>query len=404
MSAMQSEDDCQVSTADAGAGVLLGVLRDGRSRTREELARLTGMPRSTVRQRLDLLVRRRWVSPAEALPTRGRPSATFSFDPGERVVLVAALGATHGRLAVVDLALNVLVERPLDAPIGPSPDASLSRLAAAFEEMLAETGRDAGQVFGIGVGVPGPVDHTTGRPANPPIMPGWDGFPVPDWLGARFGVPVLVDNDVNVMALGEHWTIEPKVDHLIFVKIGSGIGCGIITGSKVHRGAQGAAGDVGHIQVGSANEVLCRCGNYGCLEAVVGGAAMAAALREEGVAAENGRDVVTLLRSGDTRAARLVRQGGRDVGRVMASIVNFFNPSTIVIGGDIAEAGEHLLAGVRETIYRRSLPLATQHLAIRVSALGDRAGIIGAAVMIVEHILSPDEIDHSLAIDPVAFA
>jgi predicted NBD/HSP70 family sugar kinase len=404
MSAMQSEDDCQVSTADAGAGALLAILRDGRTRTREELARLTGMPRSTVRQRLDLLVRRRWVTPAEALPTRGRPSAAFAFDHGRRVVLVAALGATHGRLAVVDLALDVLAERPLDAPIGASPEESLGRLAAAFEELLAETGRDAGQVCGIGVGVPGPVDHATGRPANPPIMPGWDGFPVPDWLGARFGVPVLVDNDVNIMALGEQWTIQPKVDHLIFVKIGSGIGCGIISGSKVHRGAQGAAGDVGHIQVGSANGVLCPCGNYGCLEAVVGGAAMAAALRAEGVAAENGRDVVTLLRAGDTRAARLVRQGGRDVGRVMASIVNFFNPSTIVIGGDIAEAGEHLLAGVRETIYRRSLPLATQHLAIRVSALGDRAGIIGAAVMIVEHVLSPDEIDHSLAIDPVAFA
>ncbi|GAA3242781.1 ROK family transcriptional regulator [Actinocorallia longicatena] len=402
---MQSEDDCQTPVPGGGAGLLLTLLRDGRTRTLAELARLSGLPRSTVQQRLDLLVRRGWAA-ASGTPavTRGRPATAYAYEPGGRIVLSAALGATHGRLAIADLGLRVLAERPVEVPIGPDPGESLERLAVIFEEMLAETGNGRGDVCGVGVGLPGPVDHATGRPANPPIMPGWDGFPVPDWLGSRFGAPVLVDNDVNVMALGEHWTMRPQAEHLIFVKIGSGIGCGIISGSALHRGAQGAAGDIGHIQVASAGEARCQCGNHGCLEAVVGGAAMAAVLRSEGVEARGGRDVVALLRAGDTRAGGLVRQAGRDVGAVMASIVNFFNPSTIVVGGDIAEAGEQLLAGLRETIYRRSLPLATQHLTIRVSTLGERAGVLGAAVMAVEHVLAPDTIDLSMAIDPAAFA
>jgi predicted NBD/HSP70 family sugar kinase len=224
-------------------------------------------------------------------------------------------------------------------------------------------------------------------------MPGWDGFPVPEWLGSRLGAPVLVDNDVNIMALGEHWAARPEVEHLVFVKIGTGIGCGIISERRLHRGAQGAAGDIGHIRVTSAAEVICRCGNTGCLEAVAGGAAIASQLRNAGIHAENSRDVVGLVRAGNTQAVQFIRQAGREIGDVLASIVNFFNPSVIVIGGDIAEAGEHVLAGVREVIYSRSLPLATQHLSIRATELGDRAGVIGAAVMVIEAVLAPEAVD-----------
>ncbi|MEV0391433.1 ROK family transcriptional regulator [Nonomuraea sp. NPDC050643] len=377
----------------AGAGALLAILRDGQARTRGELAELTGLSRSTVSQRLDGLIDHRWVVAGEgAVSSGGRPAAVYAFNGGGRVVLAADLGATRARLAVLDLGLNVLAERAGDLPVDQGPEPTLGRLVTAFEELLACAGRDPAQVCGIGVGLPGPVEHASGRPVNPPIMPGWDGFAVPGWLDARLGAPVLVDNDVNIMALGEHWAASPPVDHLIFIKIGTGIGCGIISGGRLHRGAQGAAGDVGHIRV-PASEAPCRCGNTGCLEAVAGGASMAAALREAGIEAAGSGDVVALMRAGDLRATRLIRQAGREVGAVMASIVNFFNPSVIVIGGAVAEAGEQVLAGVRETIYSRSLPLATQHLGIRASELGDRAGIVGAAVMVVEHVLAPATID-----------
>ncbi|MFI0350885.1 ROK family protein [Actinomadura sp. 9N407] len=380
-----------------GVGSLLTILRDGQARTRGELVQLTGLARSTVSQRLDALMHHRWVVATEdAISSGGRPAAAFAFNESVRVVLSADLGATHARLAVIDLGMTVLVERAVELPIDQGPEATLGWLVTAFQDLLEQAGRDLAQVCGAGVGLPGPVEHTTGQPVNPPIMPGWDGFPVPAWLGERIGAPVLVDNDVNIMALGEHWAARPEVDHMIFIKIGTGIGCGIISDRRLHRGARGAAGDVGHIRLASS-DVLCRCGNVGCVEAVAGGAAMAATLRAEGVDARGSRDVVALMRAGDTRAAQLIRQAGREIGGVMASIVNFFNPSAIVLGGDIAEAGEHVLAGVREVIYSRSLPLATQHLSIRASELGDRAGVIGAAVMVVEHVLAPDTIDRTVA-------
>ncbi|XVQ08310.1 ROK family protein [Spirillospora sp. CA-255316] len=387
----------EASSQNIGAGALLTILRDGQARTRAELAQLTGLARSTVSQRLDALMNHRWVVATEdAISSGGRPAAAFAFNESVRVVLAADLGATHARLAVIDLGMTVLLERAAELPIDQGPEATLGWLVTAFREMLAEAGRDPAQVCGVGVGLPGPVEHTTGQPVNPPIMPGWDGFPVPEWLGERLGAPVLVDNDVNIMALGEHWAARPEADHMIFIKMGTGIGCGIVSDRRLHRGAQGAAGDVGHIRLGSS-DVLCRCGNVGCVEAVAGGAALAAALRAEGIDAGGSRDVVALMRAGNTRAAQLVRQAGREVGGVMASIVNFFNPSVIVIGGDIAEAGEQVLAGVREVIYSRSLPLATQHLSIRASELGDRAGVIGAAVMVVEYVLAPDTIDRTVA-------
>jgi predicted NBD/HSP70 family sugar kinase len=252
-------------------------------------------------------------------------------------------------------------------------------------------------VRGIGIGVPGPVEFSTGRPVSPPIMPGWDGFSIPDWFASRYGAPVLVDNDVNIMARGEHWMNFRDTPHLLLIKVGTGIGCGIVADGHIYRGARGAAGDIGHIRATSREDVVCRCGNIGCLEAVAGGQALADALAAEGIEAHHSRDVVELVRAGNPTAIRSVREAGRTLGEVLAGTVNFFNPGVIVIGGDIAEAHEHLLAGVREGIFSRSLPLATRDLRIVPSRLGDRAGVIGAATMATEHVLAPAAIDQALA-------
>jgi len=263
--------------------------------------------------------------------------------------------------------------------------------------LLQRNGRDAATLSGIPIGVPGPVEHSTGRPPKPPIMPGWNDYDIPGTIQRTFDVPVLVDNDVNIMALGEYWSRWRDTDHLLFVKVGTGIGCGVITDGRIHRGAQGAAGDIGHIHVPDHDDVICRCGNLGCLEAIAGGGAMAARLTDMGVPAENSRDVVRHVRDGRPEAMRLVRQAGRELGGVLASAVNFFNPGVIVIGGDIAHADEHLLAGVREVVYRRSTALATRSIRIARSTLDDRAGILGAAVMVTEAVLAPDAIDQAIA-------
>ena len=207
---------------------------------------------------------------------------------------------------------------------------------------------------------------------------------------------VLVDNDVNIMALGEHWTHWRDVEHLLYVKIGTGIGCGIVAGRRIHRGAQGAAGDIGHVRLAGHDHVVCRCGNIGCLEAVAGGRALAQQLEAGGYKASTSQDVVRLVRDGNGDAIRMVREAGRALGEVMAACVNFFNPGVIVVGGDIGEVHEQLLAGLREVVFQRSLPLATRDLRVVTSQLGDRAGVIGAASMVIESILAPASVDSAL--------
>ena len=375
---------------------LLSLIRAGTAVTRADLARHTGLARSTVAQRVGALLASGLVLEAGGSPsTGGRPATMLAFNEQAGVVLVADLGATHARLAVTDLAGRPLAERAGDLDIARGPDAVLTWVSARFDELLQKTGRAPEDVRGIGIGVPGPVEFDAGRPVNPPIMPGWDGYDIPGWFADRNGAPVLVDNDVNIMARGEHWVHWRDTSHLLFVKVGTGIGCGIVADCHIHRGARGAAGDIGHIRA-TGEDVICACGNVGCLEAVAGGHALAMRLAASGVEASNSRDVVRLVHEGNVSATQMVRAAGRTLGEVLAGTVNFFNPAVIVIGGDIAEAHAQLLAGVREGIFSRSLPLATRDLRIVPSRLGDRAGVTGAAITAIEQVLSPAAVDQTL--------
>jgi len=383
--------------APGSAGALLRLIRDGRAVTRAELARVTGLARSTIAQRVDALLEHGLVYEAGgSASTGGRPPMVLAFNRDAGVVLVADLGATHARVAVSDLAGTPLAERASDLDIALGPDACLGWVSERFQELLGEVGRSREDVRGIGVGVPGPVEFDSGRPVSPPIMPGWDDFAIPEWFADRYGAPVLVDNDVNIMARGEHWVHWRATEHLLLVKVGTGIGCGIVADGHIHRGARGAAGDIGHIRATDDPDVVCRCGNIGCLEAIAGGQALAQRLAESGQEAANSRDVVRLVREGHAGAIRMVRDAGRTLGEALAGAVNFFNPAVIVVGGDIAEAHAQLLAGVREGILSRSLPLATRDLTIVPCRLGDRAGVTGAAIMAIEHVLAPGAVDRLL--------
>jgi predicted NBD/HSP70 family sugar kinase len=377
-------------------GYLLDLIRRRSPITRAELASSTGLARSTIAQRVDSLITEGLVAEVgEAVSTGGRPPTTLGFNAASGIVLAADLGATHSRLAVCDLDANPLAESCRDINISDGPEAVLDWVLESFEALTTEAGRSASDVRGIGIGVPGPVDFTAGRAVHPPIMPGWDDYPIRNRFNERYGIPVLVDNDVNIMALGEYWAMYPKVDDLIFVKVGTGIGSGLIVGGRLHRGARGAAGDIGHIQAGPA-EVMCRCGNPGCLEASAGGAAIARDLRAKGYEALGSREAVALAQSGNHEAIQAVRDAGRLIGSVLAATVNLLNPAVISIGGDVAEAGQQLLAGIRETVYQRSTALSTSELQITNGTLGDRAGIIGAAALIIDHVFDPEAIDASL--------
>jgi predicted NBD/HSP70 family sugar kinase len=378
----------------SGASELFQLLRDGEPRTRAALAQATGLARSTVAARIDELMTLGLITPvADAASTGGRPPSQFALNPASRIVLAADLGASHATIAVADLSGAVLAEHSEAIDIAAGPEHVLGWMVETGRSLLERLGRDPADLVAIGIGVPGPVEHSTGRPVNPPIMPGWDRFDVPGWVQQHLEVPVLVDNDVNIMALGEQAIAWPQTEHLMFVKVATGIGSGIISGGRLQRGAQGIAGDIGHIRVARGSEVPCHCGNRGCLEALASGPAIARALREQGVDVTSGRDVVELVKRGDIDAIQAVRQAGRDIGEVLTACVSFVNPAVIAIGGSMARAGEHLIAGVREVVYTRSMPLATEHLQIVQSAAAENAAVIGASMLAIHHALSPEGID-----------
>ena len=392
--------------------VVLDEIRSARSRSRPELVARTGLGRAIVARRVQELVDRGLVTEDQTGPsTGGRPPRHLAFRADAGHVLAADLGATSISVALTDLSGRILGHYTEPAEIASGPEQVLGRVEELFHELQHTTRSIPGPVWGVGLGVPGPVEFATGRPISPPIMPGWDGYPIRQRFAERFDAPVWVDNDVNVLALGE-WRagIAQGHDNVVVIKIGTGIGAGIISDGRLHRGAQGSAGDVGHIQVVDDASVVCRCGNVGCLEALAGGAAIgrhgeAAALegrsaRLQAALDEHGQltaeDVARAAAFGDPVAVDLLQSAGRRVGHMLASVVNFYNPSLIVIGGGVAQSGDQLLASIRETVYRRSLPLATRELLIQRSSLGLLGGVIGTSALVVDQLFARDAIERWL--------
>ncbi|USQ81377.1 ROK family transcriptional regulator [Ornithinimicrobium faecis] len=385
-------------TSDVRTSDVFDLLRDGRPRTRAQLAESTGLARSTIAARVDVLMKLGLVTPyGDARSTGGRPPSLFALNPSVRVVAGVDVGATHAVAVLSDLSGCVLAETQAALDIASGPEEVLGWVTSTVKELLVQANRPPRDLAAIGIGLPGPVEHSTGRPINPPIMPGWDRYDVPGHVQRTHPVPVLIDNDVNIMALGEQQTHLREVDDLVFIKVATGIGAGIISGGSLQRGAQGTAGDLGHVQVLRGGGIICRCGNEGCLEAVAAGPALAARLTEAGREVVTTQDVVDLVRGGDTTAIQEIRQAGRDIGEVVATMVNLINPSVVVIGGRLADSGEHLLAGIREVVYRRSLPLATESLRLVNSRAGREAGVLGAASMAISHVLSPEAIEAASA-------
>lgn len=387
--------------ANAHQARLLKLLRDGGPSSRAQLGDLVDLSRSKLAVEVDKLLETGLVVADGLAASRGgRRSHNIRLAPELRFLGVD-IGATSVDVAVTNAELEVLghLNHPMDVREGP---------VAVFEQVLAmaaklkATGLAEG-FDGAGIGVPGPVRYPEGVPVAPPIMPGWDGFPVREALSQDLGCPVMVDNDVNLMAMGEqHAGVARSVADFLCVKIGTGIGCGIVVGGQVYRGTTGSAGDIGHIQVDPYGRA-CACGNKGCLEAHFSGAALA---RDAEEAARSGRspelaerlaaaggltaaDVSAAASAGDTAALELIREGGNRVGQVVAGLVSFFNPGLVVIGGGVTGLGHTLLAAVRTQVYRQSLPLATGNLPIVLGELGAVAGVIGAARLISDHLFSP---------------
>jgi predicted NBD/HSP70 family sugar kinase len=380
-------------------GGVLRLILEGRAATRTDLMDVTGLSRSTVMQRLGVLLAAGLVVEApEAGPSSGgRRPATLSFNERVGVVLAADLGARHGRLAVCDLGGTPLGEREEPLRIADGPEPVLDWVGRTFDELLADAGRAPRDVRAVALGVPGPVEVATGRPVNPPLMPGWDDYPVAAHLEERFGAPALLERDVNAMALGEHRRHWRDLSHMVFVKVATAIGAGIISDGELLRGNGGRAGDIGHIRAIRHSDVICTCGNRGCVAVLASAAAVIGQLREAGLEAAATADVVALVRAGNAVAVHHVREAGRVLGGALAAVVEVVAPTAIIVGGELAGASEPLLAGIRESVYQRASALATRELRIVTSRLGARAGVVGATELALEHALDPANVDALLA-------
>ncbi|NUR93334.1 MAG: ROK family transcriptional regulator [Nonomuraea sp.] len=374
------------------AGQILQLIRDGSCRTRKELIEHTGLSRSTITERIDRLIQAGYVRESGVASSGGgRPPSVLDLDASTRLVLVADLGATRARVAVTDLAARTLAEEYTEMRIELGPEPVLSWVRQAFRRLLDRIGHSDREVCGIGVDLPGSVDHTTGRVIRSFLMPGWDDHPIGQALRDSYDVPVLVENDAKAMALGEWWSTWRDCPSLLLIKVSTGIGAGIILDGAIYRGVEEAAGNIGHVRLRDTDDRVCTCGSRGCVASLASGHALAAEL---GV--ESSREVVRLVQSGDPEAIALTQEAGRTLGTVLATAVSLLNPGALVLAGDMADTREHYLTGIRESVYRRSLPYTTRNLEIVTGSLGPRAGITGTAVLVMEHVLSPDAVDDGL--------
>ena len=391
--------------ADAPHLRILRLLRDQGPVSRAELGDRLELTRPRLLAEVERLVEAGLLAEAGLAASRGGRRSTLVELHSRLRFAAVDLGATSIDVEVTNGRLEPVAayREPVDIRSGPRT------ILHQVNELLAKARAEGvyDRLDAVGIGVPGPVSFRDGVPVSPPIMPGWDRYPVREQLTREHGCPAVVDNDVNIMAIGErHGGVAHSIDDFLFVKIGTGIGCGIHLAGAVYRGVDGCAGDIGHIQVES-NGPVCACGNTGCLEALFSGSALA---RDALAAARSGespalagrlaavrprsgrasaaaghlitaRDVADGAAEGDITCIRLIRDGGRRVGGVLATLVSFANPSMIVIGGGLAQLGHVLLAEIRSVVYRRSLPLATGNLPVVLSELGGRAGVTGAAVL-----------------------
>jgi glucokinase-like ROK family protein len=392
--------------------VMRALRKQGRV-SRTEISNITGWSKAKASQEIRGLVDKGYlVEVGEGASQGGRRPRLLRINNQLGYIAGIDIGATSLDIALADVTGAILQRQSEPTDVHLSPETVLGRCSEMLLNLIQTQGAASDQILGIGVGVPGPVDFARGVLVAPPLMPEWENFLIRDFFKKTFiSAFVVVDNDVNIMALGEQRAGEGTgVDHFIFIKIGTGIGAGIISNGKLHRGSDGSAGDIGHICVDKEGP-LCACGNKGCLEAMAAGPAIMSKALE---AARNGssavlsqireskggvirpEDVNAACREGDQAALDIIRDSGQMIGDVLASLVNFFNPSHIFIGGGIANFGNHLLVAIRRAVLHRSLPLATTHLSIKFSKMGSNAGVVGAISLALDYLFAIEDNPHLL--------
>ncbi|MFG2193359.1 ROK family protein [Streptomyces sp. NPDC048639] len=372
------------------------------SLTQAEIARSTGLSAATVSN----IVRELkdggtvQVTPTSAGGRRAR-SVSLSGDAG--IVVGVDFGHTHLRVAVGNLAHQVLAEEAEPLDVDASAAQGFDRAESLVSRLVAATGIGPEKVIGVGLGVPGPIDVESGTLGSSAILPGWVGTNPREELAGRLGVPVHVDNDANLGALGELvWGSGRGVKDLAYIKVASGVGAGLVINGQIYRGPGGTAGEIGHITLDESGPV-CRCGNRGCLETFTAARYILGLLHSSHGPDLTVERMVQLAREGDPGCRRVVADVGRHIGSGVANLCNLLNPSRVVLGGDLAEAGELVLAPIRESVARYAIPSAARQLSVVPGALGGRAEVLGALALVLNEMGDSTLLDGSFAAPAPAF-
>ncbi|MET8947909.1 ROK family protein [Streptomyces sp. NPDC004542] len=374
-------------------GQLAMLVASGTAQSKADIVSATGLPRSTVSGHVDALKESGVLetSGTRAVPGRGRPADRLVISSRAGAVVAIDMGATRTRIAVAELNQHIIAmeEMQLDVSIGPEP--AIRRIREAVRHALRRAGRDQRLHCAV-LGLPARVDSSSGIAVRPSVMPDWDGYPVVSELAEQLGTHVLAENDVNLRALGESAVLPADQLPLVSVKIAAGIGAGIVDNSgRIFRGFDGGAGDLGHIPVSGADDVLCSCGRRGCLQSVASLPAMARRIGIQAASPDTWDDAITALFERlsfhDPLAVDVVRVAAEGLGEVLVSVCNLLNPRRIVLGGGLIEYSDDLLAIVRGAVYSGARPLASRNLIIEHATLRERGGIAGALVLGIEHAL-----------------
>lgn len=358
------------------------------SSTQADLARRTGLSKATVS------------SIVQALASGGLVATSPTTSSGRRAVMVhlegrgavAAgidFGRRHVRVVLASLGREVVAEREIPLPLGHRGEVGIEAAAEVLDALLAETGIERRAVLGVGAGIPGPIDRLTGTIVEGEILPEWIGLNVLQALEERLQLPVFIDNDANLGALAQvTWGPHTGVENIVFLKIGTGIGCGLIIRGAPYYGHAGTAGEIGHTPVTDSGP-LCRCGNRGCLELVASTSMLIDALGHGRDVPVTTDEIVRNALAGDAVTLRVIDDAGFAAGRALAGVANLVNPEVIVVGGPLAGLGEILLGPIRRGLLRFAMPLAGQRTTVAVSSLGDRAEALGAAALVIRQVDLP---------------
>jgi predicted NBD/HSP70 family sugar kinase len=373
-------------TLSTGSGVVLGLIRRGQATTRTDLIDQLGWSRITLARRLDELLHAEIVMSVGQLDSRGgRPPQEFAVNPDAGLLLAVDIGGSHTRLAITDLVSTILSEDEADIGLSEGPAEIFEWAGQVFDHMLDRLGKTRDDVVGIGVGVPGPVDFVTGRLAAPQVDAQWNDVRVKDYFAGRYdNAVVAVDRDVNIMALAEVRRAWSDYRDVAVLKAGIGVGLAFVLDGSIYHGSRGGAGDLS--AVGSNGARMER------LETIASGAVIRAELQRRGRRVRTSNDIVELALAGDAEALEMIGDTGTAIGRSLAHVVGLLNPQAVVIGGNLAQAGEPFLGPIRDAIFAGARDFALQGLVVEKTRLGHMAGVTGASLIAQDALFEADRI------------